>query len=290
MSAARHHAARLAMILGVVLAAIVGAASDAPLRRVKDMDGRELSLPPRPQRVVSLCTSATDTIVRLGETQRLAGIDEHGKIIPGASDVPSIGRAGALSRESILAVRADLAFVWWYQTDVQALFEAAGTPCVRIRCGRATEVGAALRLVGECLGCPDKAALLARQVEEFLAAASSRAPAKPRTVYLELYGPFRTSGAGTLADDLIRLAGGLNVAADASGSVLLSQERLLLKDPEVVLVVGEFTSPRSFRERNGMAALRAVRENRVRSIDRYLLVAGAGLPQAVETLRKALTE
>jgi len=118
-------------------------------RTVTDATGRAVSLPSHPERIISLCTSATDTIVRLGAVSRLKAIDDYGRIVPGAEGLPCLGRAAALSREAVQAVRADLAFVWWYQDDAARLLEESGVPVVRVRCGRIGDVPTMIRLVGE---------------------------------------------------------------------------------------------------------------------------------------------
>jgi len=258
-------------------------------RTVTDSMGRAVSLPSHPERIISLSTSATDTIVRLGAGSRLKAIDDYGRIVPGAEGLPSLGRAAALSREAVQAVRADLAFVWWYEDDAARLLEESGVPVLRLRCGRTADVPAMIRLVGDCLGCADKAQALAQSVSAALQVPPARTITS-RRVYVELYGPFKTMGADTYLNDLIELAGGVNVAAPATGSVLLSPERLIQADPDVILFVDEFATAQSIGERNGLLSLRAVREGYVRPISRYCLVAGAGLPEMVERLRQLIKE
>jgi iron complex transport system substrate-binding protein len=263
--------------------------AQTPSRAVTDATGRAVSLPTHPERIISLSTSATDTLVRLGATPRLKAIDDYGRIVPGVEGLPVLGRAAALSREAVQAIRADMAFVWWYEDDAARLLEKSGVPVVRVRCSRTADVPAMIRLVGECLGCADKAQSLAQSVSAALQAAPSR-PAVPRRVYVELYGPFKTMGADTYLNDLIEMAGGVNVAAPATGSVLLSPERLIQGDPDVILFVDDFATAQSVSGRNGMLSLRAAREGRVRPVSRYYLVAGAGLPEMVERLRQLIKE
>lgn len=89
-------------------------------REVVDMTGRKVRVPADPARVLSLCTSANDTMVALGEAARLAAIDEYGRVVPGVRRAQVIGKGSAISREAVLALGIDLAFVWWYQDDAAA--------------------------------------------------------------------------------------------------------------------------------------------------------------------------
>ena len=265
------------------------ASRHADTRTVTDMTGRRVLVPDNPARVLSLCTSATDTIVRTGAPKRLAAIDEYSLIVPGAQGAVVIGKDSAISQEQILALRIDLAFIWWYQEDAAEMLEALSVPVVKISSGRAEQVPEMMRLVGQCMNCPQAVENLADAVARYLRQAPvARGIYGPR-VYLELYGPFKTVGRDTYTNDLVELAGGQNVAAGASGSVLLSPEQLIQADPQVILFANEFTTAEAIARRNGMQAVSAVQAGRIRQVERRLLVAGAGLPEAVEELRRLLT-
>jgi len=261
-----------------------------PLREVLDMTSRPVHIPAEARRVLSLCTSATDTIVRIGAGERLAAIDQYSLIVPGAEDVVVIGKGSAISREQVIALGIDLAFIWWYQDDAASLLEGLSVPSVRIRSTRMAEVPATIRLIGECLDHSQVAESLAREVADYIHIADSRQVASKKRVYLELYSPLRTVGGNSYINDLIELAGGTNIADDASGSVQLSAEHLIEADPDVILFVEGFATIPSIARRSGMRYLAAVRNKHVHSIDRYWLVAGPGLPAAEEHLRRVLAD
>jgi iron complex transport system substrate-binding protein len=258
----------------------------AATQAIKDSTGREVTIPAQPRRVLSLCTAATDTMVRLGRIDRLAGMDEYSGVVPGTSNVAVLGKGSALSREQVLARQIDLAFVWWFQDDAAKLLDDLRVPVVKLRCGRAVEVPDTIRLVGRCLGETNVANALAQSVAGKLAqiipADTNMAP----RVYVELYSPFKTSGRDTYLNDLIELAGGRNVAAEATGTILLSSERLLAADPQWVILIAGFGTPEQFTRRGGMESLVAVKAGRVQILDRYHLVAGAGLPEGVAALHR----
>jgi iron complex transport system substrate-binding protein len=274
-----------ALAFAALFATALGTRAGPPFRPVIDGGGRVVSVPAQPQRILSLCTTVTDTLLRLGQKERLAGIDEYSRVVPGATNLAVLGRGSALSREQVLARQIDLAFVWWFQDDAARFLADLQVPVVRIRCNRSREIPATIRLIGQCLDLASAADTLAQSVAERLARLSiTNNSTTPPSVYLELYSPFKTSGRDSCLNDLIELAGGRNIAADVSGPILLSAERLIQADPEVILLVEGFATPDSFARRNGMSALAAVKAGRVHTIDRYWLVAGAGLPDAVANL------
>jgi iron complex transport system substrate-binding protein len=276
----------LAVGIGVVALTHVGrppSLDPSHTRTVVDSTGQIVPIPANPQRLLSLCTTVTDTILRLEQGHRLAGIDEYSRVVPGADPFPVLGKGSALSREQILARDIDLALIWWYQDEVAHLLADLGVPFVRIRCQRAAELPATLRLIGECLDVRPAAEALAVSLEPHLVRSGSPESTSPR-VYLELYSPFKTAGSDSYLGDLLELAGARNVAGEARGALLLSAESLLEADPDIVLLIRDFAAAASFRQRTGMSRLRAVQSNRVHLLDRYVLVAGAGLPDAVRQL------
>ncbi|MCG3150340.1 MAG: Vitamin B12-binding protein [Verrucomicrobiae bacterium] len=225
-----------------------------------------------PQRVLSLCTTATDVLCAIGATNQLAGIDEYGRVVPGTTNVPVIAKGSALSREEVIARRFDLAFLWWYQDDAAKLLQDVGVPVVRLRAGRAAELPATVRLIGQQTGHETAAAELADELSAFLKSQTNQ-PAKPPRVYLELYGANITVGGDSYLNDLITLAGGTNVAADIQrSSVVFSTEQLIAAKPDVVLFVNGFTKP-------------AIPHAHIVGIDRHWLVAGSRLAEAVAHLR-----
>lgn len=273
-----------AILLGVGMACLsVGGA-----REIIDMTGGKIVVPEHPGRVLSLCSAATDAIVRLGAADRLAAIDDYGRIVPGTDNARIIGKAAALSREQLAVLNCDIAFIWWYQDDAANVLTKLGVPVVRIRSGRANQVPTMIELMGCSIDIEPVAHRLAEECRKALAGADRKPAAHCPRVYLELYGPFKTAGSDSYINDLIEMAGGSNVAANATGSVLLSAEELVQADPDVILFVEGFAKPETFTQRPGVASLTAVRTGRIAAINPYWLVEGAGLPQSIEQLRETI--
>ena len=187
------------------------------------MTSRTVRIPKRPTRILSLCTSATDAIVALGAGDRLVAIDEFSRIVPGAERAAVVGKGGAIPREKVVELGVDLAFVWWYQDDAAATLEDLGVPVVRIRSVRAAELpGMKSGSSATALAAARPPNRSATRVREFLARAK---PAKSgNRVFIETVRPAEDRGRRTYIDDLLELAGGQNVAGDATEGVLLSAE------------------------------------------------------------------
>jgi len=257
---------------------------------VTDVTGNYVQIPKYPERILSLTTSSTDIIIRLGETPRISGIDEYSRIVPGASNLTVLAKGSAISLEQIMARQIDLAFVWWYQDDIAKALTDLNVPVLRIQCNRAKDIPYLIRFIGKSLGISEKSELLAKDVSQKLQSFENDLIAKTNqpTVYMELYTPFKTYGRDSYLDDLIKLAGGKNIASDACGPILLSSEQLILKDPQVIILFDGFCTVEQFSKRTGLNTLSAIKNKKVHVIDRYYLVAGTGISESVKYLNQLI--
>ncbi len=57
----------------------------------------------------------------------------------------------------------------------------------------------------------------------------------PSVFYVTWHDPLMTAGTGTLADDVIRSAGGQNIASDISGDKTIDLETVIYRNPQVIV-------------------------------------------------------
>ena len=89
-----------------LVGSLLTAVSAAPGRELTDATGRRVTVPDEPRRMASLCTSATDTLLRLGLGDRLVAIDEYSRVVPGAEALPVMGKGSAISREQVIEIQS----------------------------------------------------------------------------------------------------------------------------------------------------------------------------------------
>jgi iron complex transport system substrate-binding protein len=104
-----------------------------------------------------------------------------------------------------------------------------------------------------------------------IAAVETRvAGSDPVSVFYELDPSLFTTGPGTFIDDVIRRAGGHNIAsASTEPYPQLSAEEVIAADPAVILLADEAAgvTPQSVATRSGWAKLSAVENGRIVVID-----------------------
>jgi iron complex transport system substrate-binding protein len=248
---------------------------------------------PGPHRIVALTCAAVDVITVLGELDRVVAVEEdcpapgtEGKVKIRNDDHP--GKQQAINVESILALRPDLVIA---QPNLKPALDGRGltilwTPSVVTMGNMAPYVAD----IGRALGADERARQAIEAMDAKLAAIGAlTAGARPVRVYYETTGLGWTVGKGPVMDDMIRLAGGTNIAGDIEKpTVTLNGEAILETDPEVI-VLGPFADKlEDVVARPGWDRLSAVRNGRVHRIPverRYVML---GTPRCVEGCEQML--
>jgi ABC-type Fe3+-hydroxamate transport system substrate-binding protein len=210
----------------------------------------------------------------LGVGPRLVG-RTHWDLYPdSARAVPDLGNGIRPNVEAVLATRPQLV-VLYASADNRAAADAlrrAGVAVVALKIDSIAEFYRAARTLGDAVGAPDRASVLVDSVSRSIArvrAVTAGAP-RPNVVWPLFDQPLYVIGGGSFLSELIDVAGGRNVFADApQPSPQVSQEEVLRRDADVVLTGA--SSAARMRTEPGWAALRAVRTGRVLVVDPTLV-------------------
>jgi iron complex transport system substrate-binding protein len=102
-------------------------------------------------------------------------------------------------------------------------------------------------------------------------------------IYYELKTPMKTTGPGTFTDELIRTAGGINLAADRPERYpILNSEYIIQKNPDIIIVVDYGTSPDEIKARGGWDTIKAVKDDHVYSIDTHWVTSNPRIVKGLE--------
>jgi len=241
--------ARVALLGYGLLQATRIEGSDFP-KRLIDPAGTRQIIPAPPQRIVSTILAGDHMLTALVSPDRLAGVtylvDD-----PTISNIigvvpPSVPRI-ATEIETLLALQPDLVLVANYtRTETVRLLIAAHIPVVRFHHDASFQgVMDNLHTLGEAVGAVPQAEQLIHDMRCRIDAVVQRVGERqrPRVLYHAPAG--YTMGAETLIDEMIQLAGGLNVAREVQliGPVKLQQEVMLSLEPEVIVVADWSATP-----------------------------------------------
>jgi iron complex transport system substrate-binding protein len=267
-----------------------------------------MALPLAPQaqavdapRVVTLGGAVTEIAVALGAGELLIARDSTSTYPASVLSLPDVGYVRALSPEGVLSVAPDLILSedGAGPAETIAVLEAAGVEFVTMP-DDPTPQGVLDKIdaVAMALRLPAEGAALKAEVEAGLNAAKVRAEAvtEPKRVLFVLSlqgGRVMAGGAGSSAEGIIRLAGGVNAARGFQGYKQMTDEAVIAAAPDLILMMdreGDLSITAEDVMAHPALGLTPAAENGriVRMNGMLLLGFGPRMPEAAEALYDAL--
>jgi len=208
---------------------------------ITDQLGRLVDLRGIPQRIVSLAPSNTEILFALGLADQVVAVTDYCNYPPEAKEKPSIGGFSTPSLEKIIALSPDLILAApIHKTQVIPSLEAKGMTVVALAPTTLNEVLGAITLVGRITGKYADASNLVAAMQSRIKAITDKTASlpqtqKPRVFYITWHDPLMSAGKGTIHDELIRTAGGINITGNLSGYPTISLEAVIAANPEVMI-------------------------------------------------------
>lgn len=172
--------------------------------------------PQKPQRIVSLNVCVDQLLLLLVDRRRIAALTQFATDRDW-SNMPEAARGFRTTHgraEEVMPLAPDLVIGGEYSApDTIALLRRVGQRVEVMRLANSIEgVRAGMRWMGAIVGEPDEAEALVADLDRRLAAVAAAVPPGPRPVLAFYNTSGYTAEPGTLADDVIRLAGFENLA------------------------------------------------------------------------------
>lgn len=226
-------------------------ATPTPYISIVDMLGREVVISSKPERIVSISPTATETLYAVGG---VAVARDRSSIYPDAvNSLPQIGGAYNPSFEAIVAQQPDLIlFEALSQAQWVEALEELGVPIVAVRAASLSDVTTSLELVGSIIGNVDAAAEASERISADIEGASKDVSGDLPSVLIvigdeqrNLYVAEATSYPGAVLSELglENLGGELNRRGPFPGFSLVTQEQLLEMDPDVIFTISPAPPP-----------------------------------------------
>lgn len=221
-----------------------GSLSSGGALEVIDQVGRTVSIDKVPERIISLAPSNTEILFALGLEDKIVAVTDYCDYPPEAKTKPSIGGFSTPNIEEVVALSPDLVLATSIHKDeVIPQLERLGLTVLALDPKTVDEVLEAISLVGKFTGKEEQAAQLTTELRNRVKVVTEKTltltdAQKPRILYLVWHDPLMAASAGTLQDDLLQKAGGINIARDLTGYATISLETVIEADPEVMVAGG----------------------------------------------------
>ena len=217
----------------------------------------------RPQRIVTLQPSLTETVCAVGACDRLVGTDRYSDWPPSVRKLPKLGGIEDPSLEGIVALRPDLVLARSNSRVVPRL-EALGIRVLPLDIKTHADMRRVMEQVAQITGRPGAGEEAWQQLDRHIAAAVARMPPswKNARVYVEVHGgAAAASEVSFIGETLGRLGLRNIVPGDMGPFPRLGSEFVVRARPDV-LVTSALTEPAVVAARPGWASLDAVRFGR----------------------------
>lgn len=271
------------------------AATSYPLTLTDDSK-RTVKIEKAPQKIISLAPSNTELLYALGLGERVVGVDDLSDYPEEAKKKEKIGGFSKTNLEKIVSLSPDLVLAAGITSkELLTTLEQRNLTVVVFNPSNVAGIADNLKLLGQITNVPDKAEAaiteFKKKIDEVTAKVKN-AKAKPRVFY-ELDSSGFTVGNGSFINDILNLVGAQNIAAEGTNPYpQLSQEVVISKDPQVILVgddSGGETTPEKIMARPGWSNISAVKEKRVFALTaNWVNRPGPRTALGVEQVAKAL--
>jgi iron complex transport system substrate-binding protein len=263
---------------------------------VTDDLSRKVVIDKMPERIVSLAPSNTEIIYALGLEDKLVGTTDYDDYPEAAKSKPRVANYTTPDLEKVVSVQPDLIIA-------EAIHEKTALPAME-QLGLTVIVTSAhsmdtilndIKMIGDINGKSRAAQELVDSLNARIQAVTSKTDTltpeqRPRVLYVIWHDPIWTMGGDTFTDDLIRMAGGVNIySTDFTESRVVSLESIIEKDPQVILVSGMATGGdliyNSIMKDSRLSGISAMRDNHVYKISDANLTERPG-PRIVDGLEE----
>ncbi len=244
-------------------------------------------------KIASVMPSNTEVLFALGLGDAVVGVTDFCNYPPeletavDAGQIKRLGDSFNLNEELLVSLEPELVLFGFASDAVDRIAELGITTEV-IAPTSLEETYASIRRIGELTNFKSAAEKLAGDMESAIDTVKAKSAAladgdKPRVLLLLDLDYLYVAGPGTLEDELIAAAGGVNVV-EAGGYAQLSEEVLIEANPEIILCTFPLKE-RILSEKDIWSDLEAVKNEAIYDIDGDLVNRpGPRLVQGLELL------
>ena len=252
----------------------------------------------RPRRIVSLAPSVTEILFAIGAGDRVVAVSTTCDRPAEVARLPRVGTWVAPSEEAILALSPDLVIAVPSPGNRDAVLRLRELGLRVEVVGDATlsDAWEAMRRIGEWTGQEAQANALVERLRRELDLVRASVAGRPprRVLFVVGHDPLIVAGSGLFVDEIVRVAGGDNVAASTGQPwPRLSIESVIALSPEVIVdgSMGSEASEALPSWWSRWESIAAVREHRVRAPSSdALLRPGPRLGEAAREMRDLLRD
>ena len=269
---------KLVSLFLAVLMLITTAALAEEAITVTDMFGRAITLEEPATRIIATEPADCEILYALGCGDALVGRGLYCDYPAEVTALPTVHSGADTNLEEILALDPQVVIMndMAHTVEQVNLLEQNGVKVITTNADSIPEVYQAIRLIGQVMGKNAEAEALITDMQTAFDDIAAKAVKTDKTIYFEvmpLEWGLWSAGANTFMQELAEICGMKNAFADLDGWQPISQEQVIERDPDfIVLVTGMGdTAVDEVMNRPGWQDIKAIRNGKVYNADSYTL-------------------
>lgn len=259
---------------------------------ITDFKGRSIVLDKVPEKIVSLSPSNTEILFALGAGDRVVGVTSYCDYPEEAKKIEQVGTFDGPNMELIKKAQPDVVLAGYIQEEAVKALEDMGITVVVTEAESFDAIYQSIGMIGKITGTEAKAEEITTGMKNKIAEIEGKTKdkTKPTVFYVVWADPLTTAGSKTFINDVIKAAGGINVAEKVESWAKYSAEELVKDNPEMLVAALHSTDKGMNKEdlsRNQVfSKLEAVKNGKVHvmSDDNVISRPGPRIVQAVEEM------
>ncbi|MDQ1328002.1 MAG: Cobalamin-binding protein [Candidatus Poribacteria bacterium] len=210
---------------------------------ITDPMGREVKVPKNVKRIVSMAPNVTEMLFAIGLDNEIVGVTDYCNYPESAKNKTKIGGYYNPNVEVILSLTPDLIIATpdGYSKERIDKLDQTGIPIFIVNPQNINDVMVSMALLGKVTGKEEFANQVVENMRsriKIIKGKVSQIPEqkRPKVFYAIGEDPLVTVGPNNVVNDLLTIAGGINVALDAPNSwPVYNVEAVIMKNPDVIL-------------------------------------------------------
>lgn len=269
---------------------------------VTDALGNEITIDKKPERIVSLIPSNTETLFALGLNDEIVGVSNYDNYPEEALEKEKVGDMD-LDIEKIISLKPDVVFAHESSSHnaeegLNQLRDAGIKVVVVHDASSFEEVYRTIDLMATATGTKEKGdeiiETMKAKIKEIEAKAKEIQPEEQVNVWVEVEPApsLYTTGKNTFIDEMLSIIRANNVAGDQEGWVQFTEEEVVKSNPDVIVITyAEYVenAKEQVLSREAWQGVPAVKNNRVYDVHPDLVSRpGPRLVEGIEELANAI--
>lgn len=262
---------------------------------VEDQFGNTVTFEKKPESIVTLAPSHTEILFSLGLGDKIVGVTDFCDYPEEAKEKEKVGSYTEINIEKIIELNPDLVVQYGPgDEDITASLRDAG---INILCYEPESIDDVIDVIdklGKVTDTVEQAESIVNEMNDKKEEIVNKVKdsEKVKVFYEIWHDPLMAAGPGSFMDELINLAGGENIAADAEGEYpQFDIEQLIERDPQVYLAAqdSEEKTVESIKARPGFENISAVKNDNVYLLEPNIVSRpGPRIIEALEMVAKAI--